>query len=562
MNTDIKRAYDLWCEKAEDSSIREALAAMSEDEISEAFRADLTFGTAGLRGVMEPGTDRMNIYTVGRASQGMADYINSSFAEEKRSVAISRDSRNNSELFSRTAASVFAANGIKVHIYREIMPTPCLSFAVRALGCAAGVMITASHNPAAYNGYKAYGSDGCQITSETADAIQSAIENTDVFEDVKKIDFDEGVSSGLISVIPDDVYTAFTEEVKNQSLIDESIPHDCAIVYSPLHGTGLKPVLRALTESGYTNITVVEEQKEPDGDFPTCAKPNPESREAMQPGLDCAEKTGADLVMATDPDADRIGIAVRDGSGKLVLLTGNETGVLLIDYICMRRKETGRMPADSVMVKTIVTTDIAEKVAAGYGVRTVNVLTGFKYIGDTIAKLEAEGRADSYILGFEESCGYLTGTYVRDKDAVDAALMICDMFAYHRSRGVSLPDRLQQIYEKYGFCLDRVHSFEFDGAKGEVSMQRIMNVLRGDVRRIGGFRVLDMTDYRDGADGLPSADVLKFRMEQDVTLIARPSGTEPKLKFYISIYAATREKAEIKERQLMTDIEALADKVR
>ncbi|MDD6255482.1 MAG: phospho-sugar mutase [Eubacteriales bacterium] len=562
MNTDIKRAYDLWCEKAEDSSIREALAAMSEDEISEAFRADLTFGTAGLRGVMEPGTDRMNIYTVGRASQGMADYINSSFAEEKRSVAISRDSRNNSELFSRTAASVFAANGIKVHIYREIMPTPCLSFAVRALGCAAGVMITASHNPAAYNGYKAYGSDGCQITSETADAIQSAIENTDVFEDVKKIDFDEGVSSGLISVIPDDVYTDFTEEVKNQSLIDESIPHDCAIVYSPLHGTGLKPVLRALTESGYTNITVVEEQKEPDGDFPTCAKPNPESREAMQPGLDCAEKTGADLVMATDPDADRIGIAVRDGSGKLVLLTGNETGVLLIDYICMRRKETGRMPADPVMVKTIVTTDIAEKVAAGYGVRTVNVLTGFKYIGDTIAKLEAEGRADSYILGFEESCGYLTGTYVRDKDAVDAALMICDMFAYHRSRGVSLPDRLQQIYEKYGFCLDRVHSFEFDGAKGEVSMQRIMNVLRGDVRRIGGFRVLDMTDYRDGADGLPPADVLKFRMEQDVTLIARPSGTEPKLKFYISIYAATREKAEIKERQLMTDIEALADKVR
>ena len=562
MNTEIKESYDLWCKKADDSSVKEALGKMSEDEIEDAFRADLQFGTAGLRGIMEPGTNRMNIYTVGRASQGVADYVNSAFPEGKRSVAISRDSRNNSDLFSRTAASVFAANGIRVYIYRDIMPTPCLSFAVRELGCAAGVMITASHNPAEYNGYKAYGDDGCQITSETADAIQNAIENTDIFEDVKSIGFAEGLEKGLIKWIPDDVYTAFTEQVKKQSLIDSSISHDCAIVYSPLHGTGLKPVLRALTESGYSNITVVEEQRKPDGNFPTCAKPNPESREAMQLGLDYAERTGADLVMATDPDCDRIGIAVRDGNGDLVLLTGNETGVLLMDYICMRRLETGTMPEDPVMVKTIVTTDIAEKVAAGYGVKTINVLTGFKYIGGTIAKLEKEGHPESYLLGFEESYGYLTGTYVRDKDAVNAALMICDMFAYHRSRGTSLLERLQQIYDKYGFCLDRVHSFEFEGEKGEESMARIMNVLRSGVKRIGGFKVIELTDYRKGVGGLPAADVLKFRLEQDITLIARPSGTEPKLKFYVSIYAKTKEKAEIKENHLMTDIEALADKER
>ena len=561
MNTEIKKAYDYWCEKA-DPETGKALAAMADDEVTEAFRADLKFGTAGLRGVMEPGTNRMNIYTVGRASQGMADYINASFPEGKRSVAVSRDSRNNSELFAKTTASVFVANGIKVHIYKEIMPTPCLSFAVRELGCSAGVMVTASHNPAEYNGYKAYGDDGCQITSETADAIQAAIEKTDVFEDVKKIDFDEGVAQGLISWISEDVYTAFTEQVRAQSLIDASVPHDCAIVYSPLHGTGLKPVLRALKESGYTNIKVVESQREPDGDFPTCAKPNPESKEAMQPGLDLAEETGADLVMATDPDADRIGIAVRDADGRLTLLTGNETGVLLMDYICMRREETGTMPADPVMVKTIVTTDIAEKVAAGYGVRTVNVLTGFKYIGDTIAKLEAEGHPESYLLGFEESYGYLTGTYVRDKDAVDAALMICDMFAYHRSRGVSLLERLQQIYDKYGFCLDRVHSYQFEGGAGEKAMHRVMNVLRSGVQRVGGFNVEKVTDYKDGVDGLPPADVIKFSLDQEVSLIARPSGTEPKLKFYVSIYADTESKAELKEKQLMTDVESLVNKMR
>ena len=559
MQKEIKDKYELWRARVSDESLSADLGAMDEEAIGEAFSSDLVFGTAGLRGIMEPGTARMNLYTVARASQGLADYINHHFGPENRRIAVSRDSRNHSDLFSRTAAEVFAGNGIEVHFYREIMPVPLLSWAVRELDCAAGVMITASHNPPEYNGYKVYGPDGCQITSEAADAIQKAIVETDLFDGVQRISFNDGLEKGLINWIPDEIYDSFTERVKAQSLVGPEIPRDCAIVYSPLNGTGLKPVLRVLKESGYSRITVVKEQEEADGNFPTCRKPNPEEREALQLGLDLADRNGADLVMATDPDCDRIGIAVRDEKGQFVLLTGNETGMLLLDYICARRTETGTMPADPVMIKTIVTTDIAERIAASCGVRTVNVLTGFKYIGEQITALEKEGRGDSFLLGFEESYGYLAGSHVRDKDGVGAALMICDMFAYHKARGVSLLQRLDMIYEQHGFCLNSVHSYSFKGSKGSFTMRRIMNVLRSGVARIGGFTVEDVKDYNKGIDGLPVSDVIRFRLSSDIILIARPSGTEPKLKFYLSVYADSRHQAERKEKQVLTDIERLTE---
>ena len=557
IQNEIKEKYERWCRRVFDGPVSADLSIMKEEQIEEAFSSDLKFGTAGLRGIMQAGTNRMNIYTVARASQGLADYINQKYSPEERAIAVSRDSRNRSDLFGQTAAEVFSANGIHVFYYEQIMPVPLLSYAVRKLGCAAGVMITASHNPPEYNGYKVYGADGCQITSEAAEAIQTAIGKTDIFDDVRKIPFETAKEQGLIEYIPEEVYDSFIETVKSQSLIGEEIPRDCGIVYSPLNGTGLFPVLRALTESGYTNITVVSEQEKPDGNFPTCRKPNPEEREALQLGLELADSTGADLVMATDPDCDRIGISVRDGSGQFVLLTGNETGLLLLDYICLRRLDSGTMPADPVMIKTIVTTDIAERVAEGYGARTINVLTGFKYIGEKMTELENEGKPDSYLIGFEESYGYLTGTHVRDKDGVGTALMICDMFAYHRAHDTSLLQRLDEIYQQYGYCLNSVHSFQFEGSKGSFTMERIMNVLRSGVNRIGGFNVEEVKDYNTGIEGLPPSNVLQFRLSSDILLTARPSGTEPKLKFYLSVYADNRHSAERKEKQVMDDIEAL-----
>ncbi len=557
MQKEIREKYENWCRRVFDGSVSADLSTMNEEQIAEAFASDLSFGTAGLRGIMQAGTNRMNIYTVAKASQGLAEYLKKTVAPDKRMIAVSRDSRNRSDLFSRTAAEVFAGNGIRVFLYQDIMPVPLLSYAVRELGCAAGVMITASHNPPEYNGYKVYGADGCQITSEAADAIQKAIEETDIFDGIRKLPFEEGMEQGLIQWIDGSVYDSFIETVKSQSLIGEDIPRDCRIVYSPLNGTGLRPVLRALTESGYSRISVVPEQEEPDGNFPTCRKPNPEEREALQLGLELADRNGADLVMATDPDCDRIGIAVRDENGQFVLLSGNETGMLLLDYICSRHVETGTMPADPVMIKTIVTTDIAERIAESYGVRTINVLTGFKYIGEQITELEKEGHPESYLLGFEESYGYLTGTHVRDKDGVGTALMICDMFAYHRVGGISLLQRLEQIYEQHGYCLNSVYSYQFEGSKGSFTMERILNVLRSGVRRIGGFNVEEVKDYLDGIDGLPKANVLRFRLSSDSILIARPSGTEPKLKFYFSVYANNRHHAQIKEKQLLTDIDAL-----
>ncbi len=545
MTTDTLSLYRRWVERAgggafADPDVAAELRAMEGDEakIEDAFYRELAFDTGGLRGVIGAGSNRMNVHTVAKASQGLADYLVKHFPPQARSVAVSRDSRIKSELFARVASAVFAANGIKVQLYPELMPTPCLSYAVRALGCAAGVMITASHNPAKYNGYKVYGPDGCQITTEAAEAIQREIEKLDAFDDVKAADFDACVADGRVAYIPNSVYDAFTAAVRGESvLFGDEIERDVAIVYTPLNGTGLKPVTRALREAGFTNVTVVAEQEKPDGNFPTCPYPNPEIREAMALGIEYCRRTGADLLLATDPDCDRCGIAVRTDAGDYELLTGNEVGVLLLDFICARRAKHGKLPAHPVFVKTIVTTDLAEKIAAHYGVETVNVLTGFKFIGEVIGTLEREGRAADYICGFEESYGYLTGAYVRDKDAVNAALMICEMFAFYRTRGVGLLRRLGELYETCGYCLNTLHSYTFEGASGFARMREIMARLRAGVERVGTLCVSTCEDYLAGVNGLPRSDVLCFRLEPDATLVVRPSGTEPKLKAYVSVSA-------------------------
>lgn len=542
----IEKQYQLWCEKAkrdQDLNI-ELLAMQTEPEKKyDAFYKELSFGTGGLRGLLGAGTNRMNVYTVAKASQGLADFICREYKEEDRSIAVAYDSRIKSDLFANVAAEVFAANRIKVYIYPELMPTPCLSFAVRELGCAAGVMITASHNPAEYNGYKVYGSDGCQITTETAKKILSEINKLDLFMDIRSIAFERAKDEGKISYIEEGILTDFLHEVKKQSLLDETemIDKTARIIYTPLHGTGRKPILRLLEECGYKNVIVVREQEEPDGDFPGCPYPNPEVRAAMEPGVEYAKEYNADLLLATDPDCDRVGIAVKQGKEHR-LLSGNETGLLLFDYICARRIETGRMPKEPVLIKTIVTTDLAERIAASYGVRTVNVLTGFKFIGEQIGMLEKEGKETSYLFGFEESYGYLSGTYVRDKDGVNAVFLICEMFGYYRSRGISLIQRLNKIYQRFGYCLNTLHTYKFEGAAGLEKMQMIMYRLRQGIERIGDRKIEEIFDYAAGIDGLPKADVLKFVLEENVSLVVRPSGTEPTLKLYLS--AGAKEKAD------------------
>lgn len=553
----ITDQYLLWCEKAvADPDIVDELNDMSSDEekIEDAFYRDLAFGTGGLRGVIGAGTNRMNIYTVAKASQGLADHLKKHY--ETPSVAIGYDSRIKSDVFAKVAAGVFAANGIQVYIWPELMPVPTVSFATRYLGASAGVMITASHNPGKYNGYKVYGADGCQITTEAAAEILSEIEKLDIFADVKNSGFEARVAEGNIRYIPEKVYTAFVNEVKAQSvLFGEEVDKNVAIVYTPLNGSGLKPVTRVLKEMGYTNITVVKEQEQPDGRFPTCPYPNPEIKEAMALGMEYARRYNADLLLATDPDCDRVGIAVKNKAGEYELLTGNQVGLLLLDYICSQRIKHGKMPNDPVMVKTIVTMDMGEQIASHYGVRTINVLTGFKFVGEQIGRLEQQDKADSYVFGFEESYGYLTGSYVRDKDGVDGAYMICEMFSYYATRGISLLDKLDELYKTYGYCLNTLHSYEFDGSAGFAKMQSIMQTIRGDVKEFGGRKVMKLLDYAPGLDGLPKSDVLKFLLEDNCSIVVRPSGTEPKLKIYISVSAENKDAAETVEGKIRKSAE-------
>lgn len=560
---DYRAEYERWCQLAiVDEDVINELKQMDESKIEDAFYRNLAFGTGGLRGIIGAGTNRMNVHTVAKASQGLADYLVRIYGEQA-SITIGYDSRIKSDVFAKAAASVFAANGVAVHLWPRLNPVPTVSFATRYLGTCAGVMITASHNPSKYNGYKVYGADGCQITIEAAAEILDEIEKLDIFADVKIGDFDIALEAGQISYISDDVLTAFIEEVKGQSvLFGEEVNKDVSIVYSPLNGTGYIPVTRTLQEMGYTNVTLVEEQRLPDGTFPTCPYPNPEIKEAMTLGMEYAKKCNADLLLATDPDCDRVGIAVKDKEGEYVLLSGNETGILLLDYICSQRVKHGKMPEDPVVIKTIVTMDMGERIASDYGVRTINVLTGFKFIGEQIGYLEKSGKKGSYIFGFEESYGYLSGEYVRDKDAVNGACLICEMFSYYAAKGISLLDKLQELFDKYGYCLNKLHSYEFEGSAGFSRMQAIVNTFHNEVgpglriQEFAGKKIKAVLDYSKGLDGLPKSDVLKYFLEGNCSVVVRPSGTEPKLKTYISVSAKTKEDAEIIEAQIVRELSA------
>jgi phosphoglucomutase len=556
---DIRKEYERWVKCAtEDPDLVNELKDISNDEkkIEDAFYRNLEFGTGGLRGVIGAGTNRMNIYMVRKASQGLANYVNKRFPNNP-SIAVSFDSRIKSTLFAHIASEVFAANGIKVHIYKELMPTPCLSYAVRELKCSAGIMVTASHNPSKYNGYKVYGSDGCQITTQAAADILSEINALDVFDDPKHGDYDAFIKEGMINIISDDLYTKFINRVKQESLlVDEKLDKSVKIIYSPLHGTGLKPVTRILKESGFNNIIVVKEQEEPDGNFTTCPYPNPEIREAMQVGIRYAEENNADLLIATDPDADRVGIAVKDGS-EYRLLTGNQVGVLLFDYICSLRIKHNKMPKNPIAVKTIVTTDMVKKVAEKYGVQIVEVLTGFKFIGEQIGLLEAKGEEERYIFGFEESYGYLSGGYVRDKDAVDGAFLIAEMFAYYKHQGVSLISKLSELYKEYGYFSNYLDSFEFEGSSGFNKMMDIMEKVRNELTSIGKYKIVEKIDYSKGVNGLPKSNVLKLFLDNGTSIVVRPSGTEPKLKIYTSICGDNFESNDKTYQEHINDVKVL-----
>lgn len=539
----------------EDVDLKNELHTIAEDDnaIKERFAVALQFGTAGLRGTLGAGTNRMNVWVVRQATQGVADWVKTQGGTQ--TVAISYDSRLKGWTFAKDAAGVLAANGIKVRIYDELMPVPALSFATRYYNCNAGIMVTASHNPAQYNGYKAYGPDGCQMTDDAVAVVYDSIQKTDVLTGASYISFAEGVAKGLIEFVEDDCKQALYDAIEARQVR----PGLCRtaglkLVYSPLNGTGLVPVTHVLNDIGISNITIVPEQEYPNGYFTTCSYPNPEIYAAMKMGVELAEKTGADLMLATDPDADRVGIAMKCPDGSYELVSGNEMGVLLLDYICAGRIEKKTMPAHPVAVESIVSTPLAEKIADHYGVELRHTLTGFKWIGDQIAQLESKGEVDRFIFGFEESYGYLAGPYVRDKDAIVGSMLICEMAAYYRSIGSSIKQRLEEIYAQYGRYLNKVDAFEFPGLSGMDKMAGIMSSLRSDApQEFAGRKVVKTTDYKDtAATGLPKANVLRYDLDDGACVIVRPSGTEPKIKTYFTtkgrdLASAEKEKEELAE---------------
>ena len=554
---EIKEKYEQWLRNAtDDKDLVDELGGLVNDEdgIYERFYREISFGTAGLRGIIGAGTNRMNIYTVRRATQGLANIINCRCTDP--SVAISHDSRIKADLFAREAARVLAANGIKVYISKELQPTPVVSFAVRELHTSAGIMITASHNRAQYNGYKCYGADGCQMTDVYADAVFEEIKSVDYFGDsIKLIDFEEGVRSGLIEWIGDDLYEKYLDRVQEQTVnADVCRGSDLKVVYTPLNGAGNKLVRKILRRIGVEDVTIVPEQEKPDGNFTTCPYPNPEEHEALGLGLELCKKTGADLLLATDPDSDRVGIAVKTKDGYR-LMTGNETGIMLLNYVLSCRKQNGTLPAEPVAVKTVVTSKLVDRISEKYGCELRVVLTGFKYIGEQILLLEKKNEENRYVFGFEESYGYLAGTYVRDKDAVVASMLICEMAAYYRKNGKSLDEVMTSIYEEFGHYLNRTKSFEFDGAAGMEKMASIMSSLRSNAPvEISGFKVTEIADYlesykKDLVSGetetidLPKSNVLAYSLEGGNCVIVRPSGTEPKIKVYLTGVGKTQEKA-------------------
>ncbi len=551
----VNELYKLWCERATaDADLVDELKniANDEDAISDAFYRDLDFGTAGLRGVLGAGTNRMNIYTVGKASQGLAAYVNS--ITPNGSIAIAYDSRIKSDLFAKTAAAIFAANGVKAYIYKELMPTPMLSYAVRKLGCDAGVVITASHNPAKYNGYKAYDSTGCQLGPEAADYVLSIMNSVDTFDGVKTIDFDKGLKSGSIEYIGDDIIESYLDEVEKCRITRDIDLSGLKLIYTPLHGTGNKPVRKILSRIGITDVTVVPSQELPDGNFPTAPYPNPEIKQAFECALEMAEALKPDLLLATDPDADRVGIAV-NVDGEYKLFSGNDVGVLMLEYILSRRKQLGTLPENPIAVKTIVTTELCRAIAKKYGCEIVEVLTGFKFIGEQITILERKDEESRYVLGFEESYGYLVGSHARDKDAVVASMLICEMAAYYKAQGLNLYEVLEGIYKEYGYYLSVQKSFTCEGQSGMQKIASIMSNLRSsspmeiagmDVTVFKDIQQSSCTDYKNGTMttiALPKSNVLVFGLSDGSSLIVRPSGTEPKIKIYINAVGATRDEA-------------------
>ncbi len=566
-----KELYALWCEKAvDDPDLQTELKSIANDDeaIKDRFYRDLEFGTGGLRGVIGAGAYRMNIYTIRRATQGLADYVKEAFPANP-SVAIAYDSRIKSDVFAKTAASVLSANGIKVYIYPELMPTPMLSFAVRELKCSAGIVITASHNPAKYNGYKVYGSDGCQLTLGAAEIVLKNINSVPMFDGAKYIDFEAGIKDGSIEYIGRQVIDAYLEKVSEQGIhTDLCASSGLKVVYTPLNGTGNKPVRAILDKIGIKDVTAVPEQEYPNGNFTTCPFPNPEIKEALALGLKLCETVKPDLLLATDPDCDRVGIAVPSDNG-YVLFTGNEVGAMLLEYICSERTKLGTMPENPVAVKTIVTTDIAKKIAEAYGVKMIDVLTGFKFIGEQIGFLEDKGEENRYIFGFEESYGYLAGSYVRDKDAVVASMLICEMAAFYRTKGISLLQARENMYAKYGVYKHSQQSFTCEGASGMERMKEIMSDLRiRTPEEIGGLKVTRFDDYLasvslDTATNdktmltLPKSDVLAFMLTDGASVVIRPSGTEPKIKAYYTTTGKTQAEAEALEVKIADDFKKI-----
>ena len=569
---DIKQTYNEWLENAvEDKDLTAELESIknNEDEIYDRFYTALKFGTAGLRGIIGAGTNRMNIYVVRQATQGLANYVLKKYGSG--SVAISHDSRIKADLFMNEAARVLAANGIKVYITSELQPTPVLSYLVRYFKCQAGIMVTASHNPAAYNGYKAYGEDGCQMTDVAANTVYDEISKLDMFKDVKIADFDEAVKSGMIEYVDESVYDTYLEKVMEQQVNPGVCKGaDLKVVYTPLNGTGNKLVRKVLGKIGVNNVVIVPEQELPDGNFTTCPYPNPEIKEALAKGLELCEKEQPDLLLATDPDADRVGIAVKDYDGSYRLISGNEDGVMLTNYILSCKKASGKLPEKPVVVKTIVTTKLINKLCEKYGCELKNVLTGFKYIGEVILNLEKKHEENRYLFGFEESYGYLSGTYVRDKDAVVASMLVCEMAAYYKKQGKSLAEVIDGLYEEFGYYLNQTYSFEFGGAAGMQKMADIMTAVRDNTpKSIAGYDVVKVSDYllrkeTDVATGsvtdidLPKSNVIALHLADDNAVIIRPSGTEPKIKLYITSVGKDKENAaEICEKLVVASKEIL-----
>lgn len=557
MDAQIAQQVELWKANVDEPDLVAELQTLTantdEEKLSDAFYRSLAFGTAGLRGVIGVGTNRMNVYTVAQATQGLATYLNAHYIHP--SVAIARDSRNKGEDFVKAAAGVLAANGITSYVYPRIEPVPTLSFATRDLGCSAGICVTASHNPAPYNGYKVYGDDGCQIANEAADEIQATINKTDIFTGVKRMDFDEALAQGIVIWTPDEVLDRFIDAAASQSMGITPSP-DFSVVYTPLNGTGMECMHRILERVGITNVTVVPEQAEPDGNFPTCPYPNPEFREALQKGLDLCDTVHPDLMIATDPDADRMGVAVPHNGG-YQLINGNEMGVLLIDWLARMKAERGEDPARKVVVTTIVSTAMPDALAAHYGFEVRRVLTGFKNIGGQMDQLVEHGEADRFLIGFEESYGYLVGLHARDKDAIVASMLTCEMAAWYADRGQDLYEAMQQLYQTYGYYLNGVVNVSFPGAAGATKMSSIMSGLRNNPpTELAQMPITRVVDYETdvemtvaGGDGtcpsqlLPTSNVLEYHLADGVKVIVRPSGTEPKIKAYVFSNGATREES-------------------